>query len=63
MAANTISRTYSYADLCELLGCERTTLWRKVRAGKIRPPRDIAGLKRWTDEDVTEIFGEDQEAA
>lgn len=63
MTTETIRQTYSRKDLCELLRCSDVTLWRKVKQGKIRPPREIAGLQRWTDRDVAEIVGDDAEAA
>ncbi|WP_428348182.1 helix-turn-helix transcriptional regulator [Methylonatrum kenyense] len=30
----------------------RTTLWRRVNEGKMPPPREILGLKRWSVADL-----------
>lgn len=41
--------------VCDLLGINRSTLWRWVREGRFPEPRDLGGgMKRWHVDDIAE---------
>jgi predicted DNA-binding transcriptional regulator AlpA len=42
-------------ELCLLLGISRVTLWRRVKDGKIKPPRKFGSAAFWVKDDVREL--------
>jgi len=44
--ANQPDRIYSTAEICELIGCNRVTLWRMCRDNRFPKPLEITGNKR-----------------
>ena len=48
-------RILRYVDLEERGYGNRTTIWRKVKAGKIPPPRDFMDRPGWLPEELEEF--------
>ena len=43
-------------EACELLGCSRATLWRRVKDGSLPPPVKIGGLSRFVASEYIEVI-------
>lgn len=43
---------FSAKSLSKRWDISRTTIWRRVREGKLNPPKQYGQLRRWTLEDV-----------
>lgn len=43
-------------EACELLGCSRATLWRRVKDGSLPPPVKIGGLSRFVASEYVEVI-------
>lgn len=44
----------SNTEVQQRYSISRTTLWRRVKEGRIPAPKELAGLKRWSLEELEE---------
>ncbi len=44
------------SEVAEILGCSKTTVWRRVKDGTLRKPIKLGGMSRWPISDILEII-------